>query len=239
MYSDLKEIDVLILCGGYGKRLKPCVNDRPKVLAKIGKRAFLDILIDNLLPYNFKRIILSVGYLKEEIKKHFSNNKTYRLEFSEEEIPLGTGGAVKKAESLIKSNSFLVMNGDSICEIDFTKFYEFHINNKAILSIVLTSSKVNGDYGFITVDSSFRITSFREKVTEAKNGLINAGIYLMRKDIFSYMPEDTCFSLEYDLFPKILNHKGYGFLTEGQLIDIGTPERYKKAIKILKGKMRL
>lgn len=232
MSSNLKEIDVLILCGGLGKRLRSCVNDRPKVLAEIGGRPFLEVLIGHLLRYGFKNIILSVGYMREEIKRHFYNKKMGRLLFSEEENPLGTGGAVKKAEALIKSNPFLVINGDSLCKVDFGKFYDFHINKKAILSIVLARSEVNGDYGFITLDASYRITDFREKIIKRENGLISAGIYLMQRDIFSYMPGQKRFSLEYDLFPKMVNNRFYGFLTESEFVDIGTPERYKKAISL-------
>lgn len=236
MFYNLKEVDVLILCGGLGKRLRPCVNDRPKVLAEIGGRPFLEILISNLLRYGFKNIILSVGYMREEIKKYFGNKKMGRLIFSEEEIPLGTGGAVKKAETLIKSSPFLVINGDSICKVDFGKFYDFHINKKAIMSMVLARSEASNDYGLITLDASNRITSFREKAVEVKDGLISAGIYLMQKDIFSYMPDKSCFSLECDFFPKIIKKDCYGFLSNNKLIDIGTPGRYKKAKQILERK---
>ena len=239
MSTNLREIDVVILCGGLGKRLRLVVFDQPKVLAKIGEKTFLDILIDNLLMHGFKNIILSVGYLKEQIKNHFNfdddKKYDYTITFSEEEEPLGTGGALKKAKPLIRSNPFMVMNGDSICKVDLRSFVNFHTEKKALLSMVLVRLKTAQDYGSVTLDESQRITSFNEKIAGRSENVINAGIYLMEKDIFSYMPEQNRFSLEYDLFPKIITSKCYGFLTESEFIDIGTPERYEKAIKAVNG----
>ena len=229
--TDLSEIDVVILCGGLGKRLRPVVIGQPKVLAKIGERAFLDILIDNLIMQGFKNIILCVGYLKERIKRHYGKNHDYTITFSEEEEPLGTGGALKNAKTLIRSNPFMVLNGDSICNVDFRSFIDFHIEKEAFVSIVLVRSNTAEDYGSVILDGSQRITAFNEKVAggSRSENIINAGLYLMEKDIFSYMPMQSKFSLEYDLFPKIVDNRCYGFLTEGEFIDIGTPERYEKA----------
>lgn len=233
--DELEKIDVVILCGGRGERLRPVIGEQPKVLAKIGEKAFLDILIDNILQYGFKRIILSVGYLGEQIIEHFDHDKCYDVEFCEEEMPLGTGGAVKRAELLIKSKSFLVMNGDSICKVDFSRFYRFHMEKKGILCMVVVKPQTgqDQDYGAVRLDDSCRVRSFREKVVGGKSNLISAGIYLMRSDIFCHMPGETCFSLEYDLFPRILDERCYGFLCGSELIDIGTPERYEKAIGLL------
>ena len=234
---NLREIDVVILCGGLGKRLRPTFEG-PKVLAKIGEKTFLDILIDNMLIHGFKNIILSVGYLKEQIKNHFNydynKNHDCLITFSEEEKPLGTGGALKNAKTQIRSNPFMVINGDSICKVDFKNFIEFHIKKKALLSMVLVHSNKTQDYGSVILNESQEITDFKEKIAGKSDNLINAGIYLVEKDIFSYMPMQEKFSLEYELFPKIINNRCYGFLTESELIDIGTPKRYKGAINLLK-----
>jgi len=235
--TNFRKIDIIILCGGLGKRLRPAFEG-PKVLVKIGEKAFLDILIDNLLMHGFKNIILSVGYLKEEIKNHFNYeyNKIhdYTITFSEEEEPLGTGGALKKAKTRIRSNPFMVVNGDSICKVNFRSFIEFHIEKKALLSMVLVRSNTAQDYGSVSLDDLQKITDFNEKIAGKSDNLINAGIYLMKKEIFAYMPKQKKFSLEYELFPQIIKNRCYGFLTESELIDIGTPERYEKAINLLK-----
>lgn len=236
MPVNLKDIDVIILCGGLGKRLRPAVSDRPKVLAEIKDKTFLDILIDNLVEQGFKNIILCVGYLKEKIKDHFNYDKDFNIIFSEEEVPLGTGGALKNARSLIKSDPFMLINGDSICDLNFKDFLDSHVNKRALMSMVLTRLQNSGDYGNVVIDESGRIVSFKEKIETKGECLINAGVYLMQKEIFSYMPEEDKFSLEYDLFPKIVNEKCHGFITGSELIDIGTPERYEKAINIIGGR---
>lgn len=229
---DLGEIDVVILCGGLGTRLRPIVSDRPKALAKIGETAFLDILIGNIRRQGFRNIILCVGHLRDQIKTHLNHNgKEHDITFSEEVEPLGTGGALKKAKSLIRSNPFMVLNGDSICKINFSDFYGFHASKGGILSMALVRSKIARGSGGVTVDGSQRITSFRERVADGRSEcLVNAGIYFMQRGIFSRMPDKNKFSLEHDLFPKLVaTGECYGFITDGELIDIGTPEGYKKA----------
>ena len=234
MSTKLKDIDVVILCGGFGTRLRPAVSDRPKVLAEINENTFLDILINDLLKHGFRNIILCVGYLKEQIIEHFNYEKNYNILYSEEDTPLGTGGALKNARTLIKSDTFMAMNGDSICNIDFKDLFDIHIDKNALLSMVLTHSQDGNDYGNVALDDSQNITSFKEKSDDKRECLINAGVYMMQNEIFSYMPDENNFSLEYDLFPKLITSKCYGYIIENELLDIGTPERYKKAIDIIK-----
>lgn len=233
MSTKLKDIDVIILCGGLGKRLRPAVPDRPKALAQIKDKPFLDILIENLREGGFNNILLCIGYLGKQIKEHFNYKKDFNLIFSEEEVPLGTGGAIKNAIPLIKSNTFMVMNGDSIIDLNVKNFIDYHVNKKALISMVLTRSNNTGDYGTVILDKSERILSFDEKIDTVRESLINAGVYLMQKEVFSYMPEEDNFSLEYDLFPRLVKEKCYGFITENEVIDIGTPERYNKAIHLI------
>jgi len=235
MSANLREVDVVILCGGLGKRLRPAVSDRPKILARIGEKTFLDILLEDLTRNGFENIILCVGYLKNIIKKHFNYGHSYNITFSEEEKPLGTGGGLKKANALIKSSPFVVMNGDSICNINFNDFYEFHVNKKAILSMALVRAEDAQSFGRVILDNSQRILSFKEKAGGIDEGLINAGIYLMQKEILSYMPDEDSFSLEYDFFPKVIDDRCFGFKIDGELIDIGTPERYEEAKRLMGG----
>lgn len=231
--NNLEKIDVIILCGGLGTRLRPIIINKPKVLAKIGNQTFLDILINNISFYSFKNIILCIGHLKDHIKRYFDyHSGYYNIKFSDEDEPLGTGGALKNAEPLIKSDPFIVMNGDSICNIDFRKFLDFHINKKALLSMVLSKSTISKDYGNVILDESLRIINFKEKPIDSNEILINAGIYIMQKDIFFHMPDRKFFSLEYDLFPKLYGDMCFGFITDSEVIDIGTPERYRRAIDI-------
>ncbi len=226
--DSVNNIDVVILCGGKGERLKAISGDLPKVLVKVAGRPFLDFLIGDLRQQGFRRIILSVGYKREDIR-NYCLAAGHNVELSEEETPLGTGGAVKATAPMIHSQSFMVMNGDSICPIDLSLFYDFHLQKGGILSMALVKPQPGTDYGVIEIDQERRIKSFREKKESGAGMFVNGGIYFMRREIFDHMPEEHRFSLEYVFFPKILSMKCYGFFTDVELIDIGTPERYVNA----------
>jgi len=221
--------DAVILCGGLGTRLRPVSGDLPKVLMLFAGKPFIDILIESLLPFGFRRFILCVGHLQEKVRAHF-RARDYEVLFSEEAEPLGTGGAVKNARPFIAGSSFLLLNGDSICPTDLNRFHDFHVRKGGVLSIVLTRPLSENAYGMVELDREDRIVAFREKAEARKGSFINAGIYLAECGIFDLMPEAARFSLETDLIPAVLPHGCYGLVTEAELIDIGTPERYARAL---------
>ena len=227
------DVDVVILCGGKGTRLEEVVSDRPKPMAEISSQPFLDILIDYISSFGFKRLILSVGYMADYIKDYYRNKRgPCEILFSQENEPLGTAGAVKQAENLVQSNPFLVLNGDSFCPVDLAQFLEFHSKNGALVSMVVTEAEEVRDFGTICLDNSQRIVRFEEKKGRKKS-FIKAGIYLFEKEVFFLIPSNTRHSLEHDLFPALVKQKFYGYVTQEKLIDIGTPERYEQAKRIL------
>lgn len=232
---DPKYIDAVILCGGLGERLRDVVSNRPKAMAEINRRPFLDILINYVADFGFRRFILCIGYMGDFIKQYYQQKKgSLKIIFSEEKEPLGTAGAIKNAESLIKSSPFLALNGDSFCQIDLRKFLQFHLEKKALASIVLTKAIDSGDYGNVALGESGQIITFDEKTNKHKNSFVNAGIYLFQKRILSSISTNEKFSLEKDFFPKMVANKFYGYITQKRFIDIGTPARYKKAEKLWK-----
>lgn len=222
-----KNIDAVILCGGLGMRLRKIVSDRPKPMVQVNNQPFLDILIRYLFNAGFRRFILCTGHMADNIKRHFFERKDLHIAFCQEKALLGTGGAVKKARRLIKSNPFLVVNGDSFCRIDLQKFLEFHRKKNAIASVVLAKNKGNRECGSVKLQPANRISVFSEKAGLRNKGLVNAGIYLFQKEIFSLMPKESKFSLEYDLFPLLADKEFYGYLSSSILLDIGTPEGLK------------
>ena len=226
-----ENLDVVILCGGVGKRLKSVVKDRPKPMAEVAGRPFLDILIDHTAAFGFKRFILCAGHMGDFIKGYYQKKKGLLVQVivSQEEEPLGTAGAIKNAQRLIKSSPFLVMNGDSLCKLDLAKFVNFHEEKKASFSMVLARSKGGSDYGRVNIGDSGRVVSFSEKSEAGQNDLINAGIYLLDSGIFSIIPSGKKSSLERDIFPGIAGNEFYGYVTEEEMVDIGTPDRYSAA----------
>lgn len=231
----IKDIDVLIICGGLGTRLKNLFKDRPKPMAEINNKPFLDMLIEYITDFGFRRFILCAGHKAEVIEEYYRNrNSGVDILISTEEAPLGTGGAIKNAQRFIKSDIFLAMNGDSFCDVDLYKFIDFHMNKKGLISIALVRNKDNADYGSVIIDDSGRIISFEEKGKKDNANMINAGIYLFNAQALSLMPTGKNFSLEYDFFPNNIDRGLYGYITEGLFIDIGTPGRYQKAKRFLK-----
>ncbi len=232
MTSNLKNVDVFILCGGLGRRLRKISRELPKPMVKINNRPFLDLVIDYLSCFGFQRFILGTGYKTEVIEDYYRKNKKPGLEiaFSYESKPLGTGGAVKNARKWLKSSPFLVINGDSFCPVNLESFFDSHKTRKAFLSIVLTVAGDRKDGGQVIINADQRITCFKERGDfESNEAYINTGIYLMEKKVFNFMPASGRFSLEKDFLPEIINRACLGYVTQETLIDIGTPERYKKA----------
>lgn len=224
----MSAVEAVILCGGLGRRLRPAVKGRPKPMAEVAGRPFLDILLARLRGQGVRRFVLCAGYRADFIRRHYSEIPGVAV--SEEKRPLGTAGAVKNARRLIKGRSFLVLNGDSFCAADLRRFAAFHRRKKAAVSLVLSKASGRGDTGTVRLAADGRVSSFSEK--SGRGGLVNAGIYLMDRALLDAVPAGRKYSFEYDLFPGL--RRLYGFRTAAPLLDIGTPERYRAAEKILR-----
>jgi NDP-sugar pyrophosphorylase family protein len=233
---DISNIEVFILCGGLGTRLRSVTGQHPKSLARIRNRPFLDILLDYLYGLGFRRFILGVGYKSDAIKRRYLHpaHPDMQILFSEEKTPLGTGGAVKNARRMIAGSDFLVLNGDSFCEFDPGRLFRLHQKKQSLVTILVRQVADGTDYGNIRLSRESRLLSFSEKIPTGGKTFINAGIYIFCKDIFGRMPRKKQFSLEKDLFPR-LTAKGsvFGLKTKGRFIDIGTPERYLQAHRVI------
>jgi D-glycero-alpha-D-manno-heptose 1-phosphate guanylyltransferase len=222
----------IILVGGFGTRLRNVISDLPKPMAPVNGKPFLEYLLLHLHKYGVKNVILSTGHLSEKIVAHFGNEfRGMKILYSHEESPLGTGGAIKLALSLCGDDEVLVMNGDSFFEIDVKQFSDLHHKSGADVSLALRRVENASRYGRILTNAQNRITDFKEKSDEPSPGLINAGVYLIRKKIFlDNSPAAASFSIEKDFFEKKCGQvmiKGFEF--KGYFIDIGIPEDYSKA----------
>lgn len=236
----MEKIDAIILAGGEGKRLRNLVYEIPKSLAIVSGKPFLDILLAQLNKCNrIKRVILAVGYMGDKIIEKYKDCSLYNFDiiFSVEDKLLGTGGAIKKAIRYTKTKDILVLNGDSYTEFNIEDLIKTHRDKKRGLTIVLYKVEDVSQYGSVIVDDQNRIILFEEKKEKTEPGLINAGIYMMRRDIFSTIKKNRFISFEKELLPAFIkNIKGniYGYIVDQKFIDIGIPERYKKAEQYLK-----
>lgn len=230
MKPNLQEIDVAILCGGLGTRLRSTIGEKQKTMAEVNGQPFLDILLEYLARQGFKRVVLCAGFQSQGVAERYSQGRFgLKIAISAEDEPLGTGGAIKNARSLIKSETFLVLNGDCFCELDYAAFVRSHIENCAQLTLAVVRVKEKNEYGSILMDNTGRILNFQEKVSGGSAGLISAGIYCCDQEVFSWMPDQKTFMLEKDFFPHQLGRKVFGFETSGKFLDIGTPQRLAEA----------
>lgn len=228
--TDLSKIDVVVLCGGLGKRLRTSIGESQKTLARIEEKPFLELLLGEFARQGFRRAILCSGYKSEEVETFVKNTRlNLKMEISCESEPLGTGGAIKNAKPLVQSNPFVALNGDCFCPLDYREFVQFHQKHKAVASIALTTVQDSRDYGSIIVDQANQILSFQEKIETASVSVINTGVYCFEKDIFDLMPSENKFSIEKDFFPRLVGKKFYGYPTQVDFFDIGTPERLSQA----------
>ena len=221
----------VLLVGGLGTRLRSVVASRPKPLASIGDRPFLELLIRQLHYQGIRHLVLCTGYLAHEIQKELGNGGAWdvAIEYSKEPSPMGTGGAVKFAEPLLRGLSdFLVMNGDSFMEIDFQELIHFHRKSGGIATMAVLRMKNEMRYGTVQVTAGGRVSGFTEKSGDDPTGFVNGGIYVFNRTIFRHIPEEPI-SLERDVFPRLIDHGVYAAEQKGVFIDIGTPEDYARA----------
>lgn len=230
----LNNLDVVILCGGLGTRLQAVDADTPKVMMKFEDRPFLDIVIHHLKTQGLKRFILCTGHKSDWIEEYYKENDPgVEIVYSWEEKRLGTGGAIKNAQKYVQSDPFFVLNGDCYCDVDFQAFYDFYKEKNNMAAIVASNVKESKDFGSLDMDDNDQIHAFLEKEDRGE-AYINAGRYCFSKAVFDLMPEEDNFSVEFDVFPKIVEKGLYGFKHKGEFFDIGTPERFEKATQFFK-----
>jgi NDP-sugar pyrophosphorylase family protein len=225
-----------ILAGGFGTRLRSLVSDRPKVMAEIAGRPFLYYLLDQLADGRVTDVILCTGHRSEQIQAALgASYRSLRITYSRESAPLGTAGALRHALPLLTSESLLVLNGDSICEIDLEDLYAQHLAAGTDGTLALTRVANAARYGNVRLDSRGYLLSFDEKTLGDAPGLINAGVYMLNAHLLQTIPEGVSVSLERQVIPSWLPQGLHGYVANGRFIDIGTPESYASAAAILVG----
>lgn len=222
--------EAIILAGGFGTRLSHVVSDVPKPMAPVYGKPFLTYLLDRLIDADIRRVILATGYKHECIESYFG--PSYRgteIVYSQETTPLFTGGAIRKAAEQIQSEDFVVLNGDTLFDIDFAKLYDFHTKHNAKLSIALRQVADTSRYGSVTCTND-HIVSFSEKAESVGAGDINGGIYMINRSWLFNQDLPSKFSFEKELMqPMAGDPSFYGLSFNTYFIDIGVPEDYYRA----------
>ena len=225
-------MEAIILAGGFGTRLKKVVNNLPKPMAPINGRPFLEILLNLLSNKGFSRVIISLGFMAEKIINYFGNTfKGIEIKYIIEETPLGTGGAVRLCINSCMQKEVFVFNGDTFIDIEIENIINQWNRNQNLIVVGKYVSDASR-YGRLFTDNN-RIISLEEKKISGQ-GLISAGCYLMTTDKLLRFPINKPFSIEKDyLITEILQSNVAIFITKGLFIDIGIPEDYLKAQKLL------
>jgi len=228
---DSSMITAGVLAGGLGTRLRPSVADRPKVLAPVGGKPYLTVLLDQLAGAGIAEVVLLTGYRAEQIRDAFG--ETYagmRRLYSVESAPLGTGGAVRRALPLFSASTILLLNGDSYCDVDLDAFQKFHNQCAADISLVLTHVADTSRFGTVQFAPDGRVKRFDEKGTAGGMGWINAGVYLVARPLLEEIEAEQPVSLERQMFPMWLSRYACSaYRCSGRFLDIGTPESYAQA----------
>ncbi|EAK7841901.1 D-glycero-D-manno-heptose 1-phosphate guanosyltransferase [Campylobacter jejuni] len=214
-------MQAIVLAGGLGTRLKSVAQDLPKPMAPINGKPFLTFVLEYLKKQGITEIILSVSYKYELIQEYFKDEfDGMKIYYNIEKELLGTGGAIKDAMKFIKNQAY-VLNGDTIFNIDLKKL----VLNDSKICIALKQMQNFDRYGTVNVDDHGIVTSFEEKIFK-KQGLINGGVYLLKKDIFEEFDLDRKFSFEEFLQVnyKILKIQTQFF--DDYFVDIGIPQDY-------------
>ncbi|EKC4925251.1 nucleotidyltransferase family protein, partial [Campylobacter coli] len=218
-------MQAIVLAGGLGTRLRSVVQDLPKPMAPINGKPFLAFVLEYLKKQGITEIILSVSYKYELIQEYFKDEfHGMKIHYNIEKELLGTGGAIKDALKFVK-NEVYVLNGDTFFDIDLKK----PVLNSSKICIALKQMQNFDRYGTVNVDEQGIVTSFEEKVFK-KQGLINGGVYLLKKDIFNNFSLERKFSFEEFLQENYKTLKIQTQIFDDYFIDIGVPKDYKEFI---------
>lgn len=229
----MNTLKAVILAGGFATRLRPLSCTRPKILFPIANKPLLQWTFERLSNNEIKDVVLAVFYQTEaHIKQQRIPRYGLHISYSHDPIrmPLGTAGSIKKAEKCIGHlEPFLVLNGDIFADINYTELVQVHRRQKALATIALHTVDDPTRYGVAKLDKNNRIIQFVEKPSAgtAPTNLINAGVYALSPEIFTYIPTGRAVSIERDIFPK-LSREGvlFAHITKGIWTDIGKPEDY-------------
>jgi mannose-1-phosphate guanylyltransferase len=225
-------MQALVLAGGEGTRLRPLTLTTPKPVMPLAGRPFLSFMLDWTHSHGVDEVILSCGFMSDAVKAVLGDiYDGMRLRHVTEDEPLGTAGPVRLAydEGLLEER-LLVLNGDVLTDIDLTGELEQHARTGARATLALYPVDDTSSYGVVPTDDEGQVTEFIEKGSdEAPTNRINAGAYVLERDVVESIPAGRAVSFEREVFPSLVGKGLYGYDAAGYWIDIGTPERYLEA----------
>ena len=225
-------MQTVILAGGLGTRLRPITEQIPKPMVEVNGRPFLEYILRHMAGQGFDRVLLLVGYLGDQVRKHFGDGRQFgvSIDYSFESSPLGTGGAIREAFAKL-DDTFLVLYGDSFLPIDYRSVSEAFSRSAADGLLVLYDNR-NGDTSVpnnIALDSEGYVSRYEKGRDGRGLDLVDAGALCLRRCIFAGLHPGRVISLEQQLFPDLVAKRQLaGYITDQRFFDIGTPARLEE-----------
>jgi len=236
--STLSDVDVAILAGGFGTRLRAVLGDVPKVLAPIGEHVFLDLVLGWLRGFGARRVILCLGHGAAPVLAHLEKEplKGMTVVPVVEPEPLGTAGALRYAAPHFVSDPVLALNGDTLVDVDLAGFLDRHRRSGCALSLLCSHVSDTSRYGSVDLNENGIATRFLEKDSRVKRpGLISAGLYLFSRSCLAELVQETGTSLERDFLPTRRLGSIRGDLGAASFLDIGTARGHSTAVRLFSG----
>jgi mannose-1-phosphate guanylyltransferase/phosphomannomutase len=224
----------VVMAGGEGTRLRPLTSNQPKPMVSIVGKPCLEHILELLRDHDMTEVIVTVAFLPQAIRGYFGNGEPLGMEigYSVEESPLGTAGSVKLAAKQL-DETFLVISGDALCDVDLTELVAFHKEKGAAVTIGLKSVENPLEFGIVVTDEEGRIERFLEKPSwgQVFSDTINTGIYVLEPEVLKHVPTDRPFDFSKELFPYLLEmgRPLYGYVMEGYWQDIGNLDQFRQA----------
>jgi NDP-sugar pyrophosphorylase family protein len=230
-------MQAIIMAGGLGRRLRPFTQIIPKPLLPVGERSVLEITISSMKNHNIKEIFVALNYQSELFKAFLGDGKKWgiHIECSEEKQALGTAGPIKLFKDKL-DESFIVMNGDILTNLDFQKLMDFHLDRCAALTIATKEIIMPLRYG--TVDSkNFKISAVMGKPNI--HAEVIAGIYACNKEVLDFIPDNAYFTM-IDMIKVLLDNNLplFQFRIRDYWLDIGQMDDYQKALELQKNEFK-
>ncbi len=225
----------VVMAGGEGTRLRPMTANQPKPLLPVANRPIMEHVLRLLKRHGFDETVVTVQFLASLVRTYFGDGDELgmHLSYATEEAPLGTAGSVKNAESALRDDTFVVISGDALTDIDLTALVAAHRERQALVTVCLKRVPDPLEFGIVIQDEQERIERFLEKPTwgQVFSDTVNTGIYVMEPEVFASVASGRAVDWSGEVFPELLR-KGapvYGHVADGYWEDVGTHESYLKA----------
>ena len=236
----------VVMAGGEGTRLRPLTSSRPKPLVPILNKPCMQHTIELLKRYGITDIVVTLYYLADEIEGYFGDGSELgvNLIYTVEDTPLGTAGSVKKAEEYLKDDTFIIVSGDALTDLDVEKALAYHKEKQSVATLVLQHVDNPLEFGVVITDDNGRIRRFLEKPSwgEVFSDTVNTGMYILEPSIFEYMQPEKSYDWSQDIFPQILQEEKpmFGYVLGEYWTDVGSLQQYRQAqYEMLGGMTRL